>query len=84
MLSQEVSPRCPCCLVCPDCAHHDMWYDEYGSGNEISSQITTADTAPTCNQSATTTIRAIPASRADAWPPASICCVRCVEAKTSE
>ena len=29
-------PRsCQCCAACPDCAHHDAWYDEYGSGNEI-------------------------------------------------
>ena len=27
MLSQEVSPRCGCCLACPDCHHHDDWYD---------------------------------------------------------
>ena len=31
-----IPARCPCCAVCPDCAHHgDAWYDEYGSGNEI-------------------------------------------------
>ena len=27
MLSQEISPRCVCCLACPDCHHHDDWYD---------------------------------------------------------
>ena len=27
MFSQEVSPRCGCCVACPDCHHHDDFYD---------------------------------------------------------
>ena len=73
---------CQCCAVCPDCAHHDAWYDEYGSGDEITTEADRKRHA-ICSQSETLTRKPIPARRAVAWQRASTCCAPCGGARTS-